>query len=44
MSEGTSDVMSDGRDVRVGDEIPAWDMPRVDPARMRTMAAILRDP
>lgn len=31
-------------DVQVGDEIPAWDMPRVDPARMRTMAAILRDP
>ncbi len=30
--------------VTVGDEIPAWDMPRVDPARMRTMAAILRDP
>jgi len=31
-------------DVNVGDEIPEWDMPRVDPARMRTMAAILRDP
>lgn len=30
--------------VRVGDEIPPWTMPSVDPARMRTMAAILRDP
>jgi acyl dehydratase len=28
----------------VGDEIPPWTMERVDPARMRTMAAILRDP
>jgi len=27
-----------------GDEIPPWTMPVVDPARMRTMAAILRDP
>ena len=31
-------------DVREGDEIPPWTMPFVDPARMRTMAAILRDP
>lgn len=30
--------------VDVGTEIPAWDMPSVDAARMRTMAAILRDP
>ena len=30
--------------VHVGLEIPAWDMPRVLPERMRTMAAILRDP
>lgn len=30
--------------VQIGDVIPEWDMPRVDPARMRTMAAILRDP
>ncbi len=30
--------------VRVGDEIPPWAMASVDPARMRTMAAILRDP
>lgn len=30
--------------VSPGDEIPAWTMPSVDPARMRTMAAILRDP
>ncbi len=30
--------------VRVGDEIPEWHMPSVRPERMRTMAAILRDP
>ena len=30
--------------VHVGTEIPPWDMPRVLPERMRTMAAILRDP
>jgi acyl dehydratase len=30
--------------VRVGDDIPTWDMPSVQPERMRTMAAILRDP
>lgn len=30
--------------VRVGDEIPSWDMAVVDPERMKTMAAILRDP
>ena len=30
--------------VRVGDEIPPWVMPSVRPERMRTMAAILRDP
>lgn len=30
--------------VRPGDEIPPWTMESVDPARMRTMAAILRDP
>ena len=29
---------------RPGDEIPPWTMESVDPARMRTMAAILRDP
>ena len=28
----------------VGDEIPPWTMELVDPARMKTMAAILRDP
>jgi acyl dehydratase len=36
--------MSEPTEVRVGDEIPPWTMPSVDPARMRTMAAILRDP
>ncbi|MGE5210702.1 MAG: MaoC/PaaZ C-terminal domain-containing protein [Acidobacteriota bacterium] len=36
--------MSGPTQVRVGDEIPPWTMPSVDPARMRTMAAILRDP
>jgi acyl dehydratase len=30
--------------VAVGDDVPPWDMALVDPARMRTMAAILRDP
>jgi acyl dehydratase len=30
--------------IRSGDEIPPWTMESVDPARMRTMAAILRDP
>ena len=29
---------------QVGDAIPSWSMDRVDPARMKTMAAILRDP
>ncbi len=28
----------------VGDQIPAWVMERVDAQRMKTMAAILRDP
>ena len=31
-------------EVDVGTEIPEWDMPAVLPERMRTMAAILRDP
>ncbi len=30
--------------VDIGQVIPPWTMERVDPARMRTMAAILRDP
>ena len=30
--------------VTVGDAIPSWSMDLVDPARMKTMAAILRDP
>jgi acyl dehydratase len=33
-----------GSTVEVGDDIPPWTMAEVDPARMRTMAAILRDP
>ena len=36
--------MSEETTVRVGDEIPPWTMASVDPARMRTMAAILHDP
>ncbi len=37
--------MSDRDDeVASGDQIPPWTMPDVDPARMKTMAAILRDP
>ena len=30
--------------IAVGDKIPDWVMERVQPERMRTMAAILRDP
>lgn len=30
--------------VAVGDEIPSWTMERVTPERMKTVAAILRDP
>ena len=30
--------------VEIGAEIPSWTMNRVDPQRMKTMAAILRDP
>ena len=30
--------------IKVGDQIPEWVMPSVSAARMRTMAAILRDP
>lgn len=30
--------------VHIGHVIPSWSMDRVDPARMKTMAAILRDP
>lgn len=30
--------------VEVGDAIPEWEMSFVDPQRMKTMAAILRDP
>ena len=36
--------MSDLARVRAGDEIPPWTMPAAEPARMRTMAALLRDP
>ena len=37
-------AMSVAADAEPGDEIPPWTMESVDPARMRTMAAILRDP
>jgi acyl dehydratase len=30
--------------IKVPDPIPSWNMPSVDAARMKTMAAILRDP
>ncbi len=30
--------------IEPGDEIPPWTVEHVDPARMKTMAAILRDP
>lgn len=32
------------KDVNVGSEIPPWEMAEVTRARMRTMAAVLRDP
>ncbi len=33
-----------GSTVEIGDDIPDWTMAEVDPERMKTMAAILRDP
>jgi acyl dehydratase len=30
--------------VKVGDQLPEFAVPSVDPARMKTMAAVLRDP
>jgi acyl dehydratase len=33
-----------GSAVKIGDDIPEWTMAEVDPQRMKTMAAILRDP
>ena len=30
--------------IEIGTDVPPWEMPFVDPARMKTMAAILRDP
>jgi acyl dehydratase len=38
----TAPAASTGR--AAGEEIPPWDVPFVDPARMKTMAAVLRDP
>lgn len=39
-----TDTTSNGVNCQVGDSIPEWVMARVCPERMRTMAAILRDP
>ena len=36
--------MTSLEEVGVGEELPPWTMASVDPARMKTMAAILRDP
>ena len=36
--------MSSSLNVQVGDEIPSWVMPAVSAEKMKTMAAILRDP
>ncbi|MGI9624388.1 MAG: MaoC/PaaZ C-terminal domain-containing protein [Acidimicrobiales bacterium] len=41
MSPGERDDLTS---VEPGHVIPPWEMPRVDPQRMKTMAAILRDP
>jgi acyl dehydratase len=40
----TSEGKVNGSTVEVGDDIPEWTMAEVDPQRMKTMAAILRDP
>jgi len=40
----TSGGTVNGSTVEVGDDIPEWTMAEVDPERMKTMAAILRDP
>ena len=44
MNEIPGDAERTRPDVVVGTEIPPWTMERVDPQRMKTMAAILRDP
>lgn len=36
--------MTSGRQVSVGDRVPEWRLEAVDPARMKLLAAILRDP
>ena len=37
-------MIPEAMDIAVGDRIPGWTMATVDPARMKTMAALLRDP
>lgn len=37
-------AQSSDEPIAVGDEVPSWTMDAVDAARMKTMAAILRDP
>ena len=44
MSGGHTIATGGGASARVGEELPSWTMDAVDPARMKTMAAILRDP
>lgn len=39
-----SDQQTSNTRIKIGDQIPEWVMPNVLPERMRTMAAILRDP
>lgn len=41
---GTTGAPGAPEPILPGTEIPSWTMSSVDPARMRTMAAILRDP
>jgi acyl dehydratase len=40
----TAEGNVNGMTVTIGDDIPEWTMAEVDPQRMKTMAAILRDP
>ncbi len=42
--DGVSDRASGASSGGTADELPPWRMESVDPARMKTMAAILRDP
>lgn len=44
LAQGRAPSRTEEVEVISGAQIPPWDMPSVDAARMKTMAAILRDP